>query len=68
MNSQRTEMNPGRGCLYLTGASEKCIQNEKGVWFTPKEFEAEGKRAPSKNWKRSVHCGGKTLEQLLKVL
>ncbi|XP_077011501.1 sp110 nuclear body protein isoform X2 [Tamandua tetradactyla] len=47
------------------GASEKCIQNEKGVWFTPKEFEKEGNRAKSKNWRRSVHCRGKTLQYLL---
>ncbi|XP_077617488.1 sp110 nuclear body protein isoform X1 [Crocuta crocuta] len=48
------------------GSSEKCIQNEEGVWFTPKEFEIEGKRATSRKWKQSVHCRGKTLEELLK--
>ncbi|XP_026974702.1 sp110 nuclear body protein isoform X5 [Sagmatias obliquidens] len=47
------------------GSSEKCIQNKKGLWFTPREFEIEGKRKQSKNWKRSVLCRGKTLEQLL---
>ena len=55
------------GHLYLTGPSEKCIRNEEGVWFTPKEFEIEGKRANAKKWKQTVHCGGKTLEELLKV-
>ncbi|XP_039090454.1 sp110 nuclear body protein isoform X6 [Hyaena hyaena] len=60
-----------KGILYKEklkqGSSEKCIQNEEGVWFTPKEFEIEGKRATSRKWKQSVHCRGKTLEELLKV-
>lgn len=59
-----------RGILYKErlkrGSSEKCIQNKEGIWFTPKEFEIEGKRASSRKWKQSVHCRGKTLEELLK--
>ncbi|KAK2498475.1 hypothetical protein MC885_008254 [Smutsia gigantea] len=58
-----------KGILYMKklkkGSSEKCIQNEKGVWFTPKEFEIEGKRASTKYWKQSIRCRGKTLKQLL---
>ncbi|XP_027960851.1 sp110 nuclear body protein isoform X3 [Eumetopias jubatus] len=59
-----------KGILYKEklkqGSSEKCIRNEAGVWFTPKEFEIEGKRANTRKWKQSVHCRGKTLEELLK--
>uniref|UniRef100_A0A8C9JTC3 SP110 nuclear body protein n=1 Tax=Panthera tigris altaica TaxID=74533 RepID=A0A8C9JTC3_PANTA len=66
VNSQSMRLGPGTGRLYPPGSSEKCIQNEEGIWFTPKEFEIEGKRATSRKWKQSVHCRGKTLEELLK--
>ncbi|KAM5228699.1 interferon-induced protein 75-like [Ctenodactylus gundi] len=46
---------------------QKCIQNEKGAWFTPDEFVIQGKGKKSKDWKRSMHCGGKTLRQLLET-
>ncbi|XP_012580659.1 PREDICTED: sp110 nuclear body protein [Condylura cristata] len=59
-----------KGVLYKEkmkqGSSAKCIQNERGVWFTPQEFEIEGNLAKSKKWKQSVRCRGKTLGQLLK--
>ncbi|XP_036029160.1 sp110 nuclear body protein isoform X2 [Onychomys torridus] len=48
------------------GASEKCIQNEAGDWFTPKEFLIEGERAKSKDWKKTIWCKAKTLRFLEK--
>lgn len=61
-------MGPVIACLFLTGASEKCIQNEAGDWFTPKEFLIEGERARSKDWKKTIRCKAKTLRFLEKVL
>ncbi|XP_037594656.1 sp110 nuclear body protein isoform X4 [Cebus imitator] len=59
-----------KGILYKEkmkhGSSTKCIQNEKGAWLTPKEFEIEGKGRDTKNWKRSICYGGKPLLELLK--
>ncbi|KAM7104838.1 sp110 nuclear body protein isoform 4-T4 [Molossus nigricans] len=47
------------------GSSEPSIQNEAGVWFTPREFEVKGRGIRSKNWKRNVRCRGETLQRLL---
>ncbi|XP_011927967.1 PREDICTED: sp110 nuclear body protein isoform X4 [Cercocebus atys] len=61
-----------KGILYKKkmkhGSSVKCIQNEDGTWFTLKEFEMEGKGGNTKNWNRSIRCGGTTLAELRKVL
>ena len=34
-------------------------------WFTPSEFEAYSGRSSSKDWKRSIHYGGRTLQCLI---
>nr|XP_015097803.2 nuclear autoantigen Sp-100 isoform X1 [Vicugna pacos]XP_031533746.1 nuclear autoantigen Sp-100 isoform X1 [Vicugna pacos] len=47
------------------GVSEKCVQSKDGRRFTLREFEVEGKRAASKNWKMSVRCGGWPLKYLI---
>lgn len=66
--SQKIQVDPGKACLFLTGSSKKCIQNEAGAWLTVKEFLEEGGRAKSKNWKRDIRCDGKTLRFLEQVL
>uniref|UniRef100_A0A8C8ZYI2 SP110 nuclear body protein n=1 Tax=Prolemur simus TaxID=1328070 RepID=A0A8C8ZYI2_PROSS len=56
-----------KGILHVErmklGPSEKCIQNEEGVWLTAKEFEIKGKGRSTKDWKRSVCCGRKNLKR-----
>lgn len=55
-------------CLFLTGSSRKCIQNEAGAWLGVKEFLNEGERATFKDWKKAIRCNGKSLRDLEQVL
>ncbi|XP_028397292.1 deformed epidermal autoregulatory factor 1 homolog isoform X2 [Dendronephthya gigantea] len=47
-----------------SGGRGKCIKHN-GNWYTPSEFEALCGRASSKDWKRSIRYGGRTLQCLI---
>ncbi|XP_044530769.1 nuclear body protein SP140-like protein [Gracilinanus agilis] len=47
------------------GSSKKCIEIADGTWLTLMEFEIKGGRELSKNWKKSIYCGGYTLHSLI---
>lgn len=49
---------------FGSGGRGKCIKC--GVkWFTPSEFEAFCGRASSKDWKRSIRFGGRSIQALI---
>lgn len=50
--------------LFPAGGRGKCIRSGD-QWFTPNEFENFAGRASSKDWKRSIRYGGRTLHCLL---
>lgn len=47
-----------------SGGRGKCIKSAN-LWYTPNEFEAFSGRASSKDWKRSIRYGGRTLQCLI---
>nr|XP_022287766.1 uncharacterized protein LOC111100323 [Crassostrea virginica] len=49
---------------FGSGGRGRCIKSD-GEWFTPNEFEARSGRASSKDWKRSIRYGGRTLQCLI---
>ena len=51
--------------LNVLGGRGKCIKGVVGDWYTPNEFEALAGRASSKDWKRSIRYGGRTLQCLI---
>ncbi|BFZ09633.1 hypothetical protein BsWGS_12672 [Bradybaena similaris] len=50
---------------FGSGGRGKCIKSSDNVWYTPNEFEAISGRASSKDWKRSIRYGGRTLQCLI---
>lgn len=51
-------------CKLGSGGRGKCIKYGS-QWYTPSEFEALCGRASSKDWKRSIRFGGKSIQALI---
>ncbi|XP_050443414.1 deformed epidermal autoregulatory factor 1 homolog [Adelges cooleyi] len=49
---------------FGSGCRGKCIRYTN-QWYTPSEFEALCGRASSKDWKRSIRFGGRSLQTLI---
>ncbi|KAL1374379.1 hypothetical protein pipiens_018112 [Culex pipiens pipiens] len=47
-----------------SGGRGKCIKHKDG-WYTPSEFENICGRGSSKDWKRSIRYGGRSLQALI---
>ncbi|XP_077205375.1 nuclear body protein SP140-like protein isoform X2 [Paroedura picta] len=58
-----------KGILYKhileKGVSEKCIKDNRGWWFTPREFESEGGYGRWKNWKQTIRSNGVRLKKYI---
>lgn len=52
---------------FGSGGRGRCIKLGQ-EWFTPSEFEALCGRASSKDWKRSIRFGGRSLQTLIEEL
>ena len=50
--------------LLFLGGKGKCIKYD-GNWYTPSAFESLCGRGNSKDWKRSIRYGGRTLFHLI---
>nr|CAD7589647.1 unnamed protein product [Timema genevievae] len=51
-------------CRFGSGGRGRCIKLAD-TWYTPSEFEALCGRASSKDWKRSIRFGGRSLQTLI---
>ncbi|CAK1554684.1 unnamed protein product [Leptosia nina] len=51
-------------CKLGSGGRGKCIFY-RSEWYTPSEFEALCGRASSKDWKRSIRFGGRSIQTLI---
>lgn len=50
--------------LLGSGGRGRCIKHKDG-WYTPSEFENLCGRGSSKDWKRSIRYGGRSLQALI---
>lgn len=50
---------------FARGSIGKCILYQ-GVWHTPNSFQSIAGRQCSKDWKKSIHCGQKSLKDMIR--